>query len=259
MSWNPLKRLSVTRPTSAQSLTQGLDEQLELERHLVKLQQLDDISKKLHKDMKKSTECLAELAKHEQKLTSNLSASPLCHYDCSLRVMAEEYYSIVCQLDQNTNELILVSQKAFVDPMKRFSAIFGHMGTAVKKREQQTQEVQKWQTRFEKQQEKEKTGPNIAKTEQLRRQLAQANEELSEQNAILLRELPKLFDGRMEYIQPCLEALIRGEVEYFGENIRLFNELAQSTNRPVVRDDDFMQPVQKKLTEIRALSIVADE
>ena len=42
--------------------------------------------------------------------------------------------------------------------------------------------------------------------------LVQAQNEFSSQNAALLEDMPRLHDGRIQYFQPSLEALIKSQV-----------------------------------------------
>ena len=52
--------------------------------------------------------------------------------------------------------------------MKKFSGIFPGIYVALKKREQILQEYSRCQSKLEKYQDKERTGPNLAKLEQVR-------------------------------------------------------------------------------------------
>lgn len=54
-----------------------------------------------------------------------------------------------------------------VEPMKKFSGIFPGIYVALKKREQILQEYSRCQTKLEKYQDKERTGPNLSKLEQV--------------------------------------------------------------------------------------------
>uniref|UniRef100_T1IIW4 BAR domain-containing protein n=1 Tax=Strigamia maritima TaxID=126957 RepID=T1IIW4_STRMM len=254
MSWNPLKKKALSKQASFPVPPSDSDN--DFEKQLQKLKRLDESSKKLYRDFKRCTECLADLAKNEQKLTSNLSASHLCHYDEKLRTLAEDYFSIAKAMDQNTNELILVSQKAVLDPVKKYNNIFVALNTSLKKRDQLSQECQKCQIRLEKQQEKEKTGPNIVKLNQLKKQFEHAQEEASEHTTQLASEIPQFYDSRLDYFNPCLEAFVRCQVENCGRTTHLFSELAKDAPTvPTIKTDT---QLQQKLAEIKALSIVAD-
>jgi len=166
MSWNPLKKKGVQKQASFPvCLLDSHDDNFDA--YLRNLQVLDENSRRFHKEVKKCTEYLVELAKSEQKITNNLASSHLCHYDEKLRTVTEEYYSISKAMDANTNELILVSKKAVLEPVKKYNNIFTHLNALLKKRDQQIQECQKTQAKLTKLL-MEKTGPNVAKSIQVR-------------------------------------------------------------------------------------------
>lgn len=45
--------------------------------------------------------------------------------------------------------------------------------------------------------------------------LQQAEQEFSAQNAALMEEMPRLYESRIQYFEPSLEALIRSQVRCF--------------------------------------------
>lgn len=47
---------------------------------------------------------------------------------------------------------------------------------------------------------------------QARQNLANLEQDFKAQDKILKSELPLLYEGRIEYFQPCLEALIKAQV-----------------------------------------------
>ena len=70
--WNPLKK-QVGNLAAKPQLTQGLashEEERKLELSYVQLQDLEENSKKLHKEVKKYEECLTGLQRQEEKVGS---------------------------------------------------------------------------------------------------------------------------------------------------------------------------------------------
>ncbi|GIY06756.1 bridging integrator 3-like protein, partial [Caerostris extrusa] len=63
--------------------------------------------------------------------------------------------------------------------------------------------------KVQKLQEKEKTGANIVKLESAKQNLVNLEEDFKAQDKLLKSELPLLYEGRIEYFQPCLESLIK--------------------------------------------------
>ncbi|GIY06754.1 bridging integrator 3-like protein, partial [Caerostris extrusa] len=151
---------------SKSHLMQKQDE-IVLEKHVSKLEQLENTTKKLYKDAKKYEDCILEANRSEKKMTSDLSNSMLCQEEEKLRELVQEWHSYVSQ------DSIKASQK-----------------------------VQKLQ-------EKEKTGANIVKLESAKQNLVNLEEDFKAQDKLLKSELPLLYEGRIEYFQPCLESLIK--------------------------------------------------
>ena len=63
----------------------------ELELSFVNLQEYEDHAKKLYKEVKRYEECVVQMHKLEQKMSSEMSNSPLCHDDEELKKIAEDY------------------------------------------------------------------------------------------------------------------------------------------------------------------------
>ena len=134
-------------------LTQGLashEEERKLELSYVQLQDLEENSKKLYKEVKKYEECLTGLQRQEEKVgvifktqssltpsqvASDLSNSTVCQENPELRRLAEEYSSAVYQLGNTTDDLSVLSQKTVVDPMKKLVGEFPCIQAAVKRRD----------------------------------------------------------------------------------------------------------------------------
>lgn len=58
---------------------------------------------------------------------------------------------------------------------------------------------------------------------QARQNLANLEQDFKAQDKILKSELPLLYEGRIEYFQPCLEALIKAQVQNLTKISNPFN------------------------------------
>lgn len=258
MSWNPLKKPALSqKPTLSNGLASHEDDR-DLEMSYNRLQDLEESSKKLYKEVKKYEDCLSNLQKLEHKIASDLINCSVCHEKEELRKLAENYSSVVYQMGHATDDLAQLSQKTVVDPLKKLSGEFPSIQAAIKKRDQSLLECQRCQLKYEKMQKMEKTGNNIVKTEQCRRTYQLAKDDFDRQNRLLLLELPQFYAKRVDYFQPCLQALIRSQVDYYGETTRLFTHLVAATpNKVTMRSDEqFRKDFDKNMSQIRSLSIV---
>ena len=96
---------------------------------------------------------------------------------------------------------------------------------------------------------------------------------------MLLLELPQFYDKRIDYFQPCLQALVRSQVNFYGETNGLYTQLVSATadqyelngsesqNQdgkdkscgpvPKIKSDkEFQDDLEKQLLALRSLSIV---
>ena len=62
-----------------------------MELSFMNLQEYEDHAKKLYKEVKRYEECVVQMHKLEQKMSSEMSNSPLCHDDDELKKIAEDY------------------------------------------------------------------------------------------------------------------------------------------------------------------------
>jgi len=250
MAWNPLKKPSLCqKPVLSQGLaTYDNDRTLELTYN--KLQELEENSKKVYKEVKITEECLTELHKAEEKLAQDLSSSLICQEDEELKNICNQYGDAVYQMGHRTEDLVDLSQRTVVEPLKKLSNEFPHVQNAVKKRDLTLAETQRAQAKLEKQDKLEKTGQNIVKTEQCRKGFQSAKDDFDKQNRLLLMELPELYERRVDYFQPSLQALVCSQVDYFGECTTLFSRF------PGSRTGTYEQVMDQRINEIKSLSIV---
>ncbi|KAM8918906.1 bridging integrator 3 isoform 3-T4 [Lycaon pictus] len=140
-----------------------------------------------------------------------------------------------------------------------FGSVFPSLNMAVKRREQALQDYRRLQAKVEKYEEKEKTGPVLAKLHQAREELRPVREDFEAKNKQLLDEMPRFYNSRLDYFQPSFESLIRAQVGYYSEMQKIFGDLTQQLDQPGHPDELRERENEARLSELRALSIVADD
>ncbi|XP_023337520.1 bridging integrator 3 [Eurytemora carolleeae] len=278
MTWNPLKKPALCqKPALSQGLASYEDDRI-LELNFVKLQELDENCRKLYKEVRRSEDLLSGLHRAEEKLASDLCNSQLCQDDAELKSLTDKYVSVAYQMGHTTEDLTDLNQRTVVDPLKKLTGEFPHVQAALKRRDQTLAEVLRTKDKLEKQQKLERTGQNIVKTEQMKRCYQAAKEDFEKQNRLLVLELPQFYKKRIEYFNPSLQALIRSQVDYYGENTRLYTNLITGTPNSRMADGNGGEGVEggggaggsqgvdppgsadpgvaDKLAKIKALSIV---
>ncbi|KAM4644687.1 bridging integrator 3 isoform 1-T1 [Amazona ochrocephala] len=221
--------------------------------------QLEDQTKKLQKDMKKSTDADLAMSKSAVKISSDLLSNPLCEQEPSFLEMVTAFDTAMKRMDSFNQEKVNQIQKTVIEPLKKFSSVFPSLNMAVKRREQTLQDYKRLQSKVEKYEEKERTGPVLAKLHQAREELRPVREDFEAKNKQLLEEMPKFYSSRIDYFKPSFEALVRAQVVYYTEMHKIFGELTAQIDRPGLSDEQRQRDNDAKLSELRALSIVADD
>ncbi|XP_006135592.2 bridging integrator 3 isoform X1 [Pelodiscus sinensis] len=231
----------------------------DFEREYGKLQQLEDQTKKLQKDMKKSTDADVAMSKSAVRISSDLLSNPLCEQDPNFLAMVTALDTAMKRMDSFNQEKVNQIQKTVIEPLKKFSSVFPSLNMAVKRREQTLQDYKRLQSKVEKYEEKEKTGPILAKLHQAREELRPVKEDFEAKNKQLLEEMPKFYSSRIDYFEPSFESLIRAQVVYYTEMHKIFGDLTGQIDEPGLTDEQREKENEAKLSELRALSIVADD
>lgn len=278
MTWNPLKKTYLTiRPSLAYpAVTQ--DEDKQLAEIFSNLQSVEDINRRLQKEMKKYLEAVSNAEKAELKLTTDFSSSSLCHENADLRKLVEDYHSVTAQKSEAASELIRVSQRTFLEPLKKFGGEFYGLANTLHAHEQLIQDWKNIAARVKKLEERGDRMPNtIVKLEREKQNFIAASEAISLSHKKLMEELPVFFNKRIDYIQPTLQALVRAQIDYHGNTTKCFTILVptgpiagsskngklsepensfRQTSPSLLPETQFQSIIQSKLTAVRSLSIV---
>ncbi|XP_022662579.1 bridging integrator 3-like isoform X1 [Varroa jacobsoni] len=258
MNWNPLKRLSA-RPSGKDTPTSPeweapMDSVDEI---VSRYHRLEVNSKKLHKSAKKYEDMMLALYQSEKKLCGDMVNDDFCKEHDDLRRTIEEWLCYASEMDQAVDDHVIAVRRCLVDPMKRYQSTFPDVQAAVKKRDQLVQEHLRMVQKVAKLETKEATGNNIAKLAESRRQVEILANELEAQNTLLRSELPAIYEHRVEYIQPCLHALILSQTVHWGEATSRLQKCFPSLNKSCRSDAETSQYHRDKLNAIKSLSIVA--
>jgi len=138
---------------------------------------------------------------------------------------------------------------------------------------------------LEKALEKERIGDQIVKIEQLNHRVSMSKQQFEREHSLLMEELPKLYNSRVDYIRPCVTALLGSQVQLYdsysnfyesvlklndvkssAENSSYENQSADRGNRfdrhvsaPGLSVENLDDEIQKSLNEIKTLSIVSGD
>lgn len=172
-------------------------------------------------------------------------------------------FTLLLQLSDFIRDLSSVNQRTFLEPLKKYGTTFSSVDSAFQRREQLVQEWRNLTAKVRKLEERERTASNVVKLEREKKSLEVAGRELATYHTFLLSELTQFLEKRIDYFHPTLQALVRSQLEYYGNTTRLFTHLVPASNTKgvspsslSVSDSEFEASINSKLDRIRALSIV---
>jgi len=264
MNWNLIKRSHLnSRPAPTSGLC-TIAEEADIDYAFLRLQKLEETNRAVQRDCKHLKECLMNLARAEEKLSQDLSQSNLVHSDEDFCSMVEEYHSVTKQMGDSAKVCTDLLQLTIYNPLKKYGAEFASAQAAIKKRDQLITDLLPFRGKLEKLRERERTGSNIARTEQLKRQLSTLESDFKTTNRQLLEDMNHMLDLRADYMEPSILAFIRCKTEYYGECTKLFNCLLRQhhASRSSVTEPNSSQLTAQfdhDMQAIRALSIVSDK
>lgn len=180
---------------------------------------------------------------------------------------AEILGSIIQSLHAHSRDLKGTQDAVFVDPLKRLMNVYKQVELQAKQREQKLQEYERQQAKLEKQGRKT-TGSSqyqqqSGKLELSQRAVSTARADYERVHDRLMLEVPQLLEGRVEYFDICLVAVMKAQSLYYKEcGSRLLDgleNLRSSDDRDALSEDSIEQTTAADLAAIRLLSIVGSQ
>ncbi|NWS84116.1 BIN3 protein, partial [Toxostoma redivivum] len=106
------------------------------------------------------------MSKSAVKISSDLLSNPLCEQEPSFLEMVTAFDTAMKRMDSFNQEKVGKMGNGGQGIMEWFSSVFPSLNMAVKRREQTLQDYKRLQSKVEKYEEKERTGPVLAKLHQ---------------------------------------------------------------------------------------------
>ncbi|NXA43623.1 BIN3 protein, partial [Eudromia elegans] len=103
------------------------------------------------------------MSKSAVKISSDLLSNPLCEQDPAFLEMVTAFDTAMKRMDSFNQEKVGAGDPGGLLP---FPSVFPSLNVAVKRREQTLQDYRRLQAKVEKYEEKERTGPVLAKLHQ---------------------------------------------------------------------------------------------
>lgn len=231
-----------------------------------KLRQMQAVSKRMYKDMRKCNDTETAWMRCGQRMVSDIKSSALGRSE-PLKHTAESLNGVMEELHAHSKTLKTNQEITFSDPIKKFNGVYKHVEFHSKQRELKQQEYDKQQAKLDKQGRKT-TQPQQpgaqAKLDLLQRSLASAKADYERVHGRLMHDMPKLYDNRLAYFDHCLQAVIKAQALYYHDSsdslykvaCSMQKELGHTEDGELMTEEQIMKTNDKYLDEIRGLSIV---
>ncbi|KFO08075.1 Bridging integrator 3, partial [Balearica regulorum gibbericeps] len=106
------------------------------------------------------------MSKSAVKISSDLLSNPLCEQEPGFLEMVTAFDTAMKRMDSFNQEKISIIQAIIISGNILCTSVFPSLNMAVKRREQTLQDYKRLQSKVEKYEEKERTGPVLAKLHQ---------------------------------------------------------------------------------------------
>ncbi|CAH1783093.1 unnamed protein product [Owenia fusiformis] len=254
MSWNPFRRSKIEK--RAISTT----EEREFEREVKRIQQLEENSKKLYKELKKYETALDAMTKVESRVSQDVLKVKFKPDESNkgIRNYADEWNRASQRLENQQKVLTFNCHKGVSEPIKKYIGHFPQVYSAIKKREAALHEYNKSQAKVDKYQDKDRTGANVVKLDTYKKGLVRSKDEYERNHKHTMRVMPSMYDYREDYFKPCLAVLVNSQANYYTESLKIYSEMANETG-DISNSEQIHHRTQDTLKQIKALTIVADD
>jgi len=273
MAWNPFRRSASKKPVGSGSEEPDSD----LASQIQSFTDCEAVSKKVYKDAKVLMADNTNVAKAQQKIAQDMTgyAQSLSHPELVQTI--DSLNNCVTQQAEYYTELSGNNRTTFVEPLRKFHSSFQMVQSAIKRRDQSSQDLQRYLVRREKYLEKgmyQQSG----KFDANERYLNLARADFQRRNDKITEELPKFYQARSEYFEPCYQAYVQSMVNFYGQSSQSYAEAMVGdicTNNVVddtennnvdaphkqcdstaARQQHKTDEIARRLAEIKALSIV---
>ncbi|KAK7058744.1 hypothetical protein SK128_012245 [Halocaridina rubra] len=207
---------------------------------------------KLSTEIKNYRNALKDVQDSEEKLIRDLSNSGLAVYSPQLHQALDEYLSVTLEMKPKTEETSGAVQLVLGDPIKQYHSLYEPLDSFRRRRDAQLIALQKSQDKLDRLKLKGKrTTDVLVERDAAQRQLKDINKQL-------LTESKKFHSLRQPFLQPCIQAYVQTQVDYYGTaNSHFTSQVQASRGVHQIKDAEYESIIGDHLKKIKSLNIVA--
>lgn len=230
-----------------------------LEKLVAEFDSAENVTKSLYQAAKKLPDHILCMGKFESKVTEDIVRSNLFVNDQSMRNIIEEWCSFATVSTSIGDEYVLSVQKSLIEPLKQLRQAYAGLRSAIRMHDSIQLDVIKFQRKVAQLSEKEKTGPNLVKLQEVKQSLAASQKEFARRTDLLVQDLTIFMAGSVEMLRPLLEGFIAAEIAWIRATKRSFDtkrdisDACQSQGQA-----DRLRGIESTFKKLSTLAICAD-
>lgn len=258
MSWNPLKRVSLSQRPELDTTTQSANETIG--KLIAEFDSAENVTKQLYQAAKKLPDHILVTGKFETKLTEDIADSNLFSNDQFMCSLIEEWHDFAFVSNTIGDEYVITIQKTLLEPLKQLKRAFAELRAAIRVHHSIQLDVIKFQRKVASYSDKEKTGANLVKLEEARQAFVASQKEFKRRTQILVNDLSKFLEGSVEMLQPLLEGFIAAEVAWIRACKRSIDSKTNICGATSLEtQSDRLKSMEDSFRSLGALSICSGE
>ncbi|CAG0914268.1 unnamed protein product [Notodromas monacha] len=231
---------------------------LEIAEIVGKFQACQKASRKLLEDGKKYGKSLKTLSAMEVRLLSDFNTGGVVRDGEPVKEVLSGHQSIANQAVREANDLDKLAKETVIEPLNKFQKVFTAVNERLKARDEQISAIMKLSEKLEK---LRKPGSNLQKKwkiPQVAQQKQMLEAEFVDSERVLVEELRGLFDLRLKYFQPILQAHALAQINFYGEQCKIFGHVAAGLPESVapVSNKEFQGFLNSSVERLKELKII---
>ncbi|KAJ2333465.1 BAR adaptor protein Hob3, partial [Coemansia sp. RSA 2681] len=164
------------------------------------------------------------------------------------------YRQAATHIDQTSQpQFDEVYVETVLKPMARYCGYLPEFNKAIKKRKALHDDVDKARRALAKEQGK----PDALAVERAEMDLQYAEQAYNTLNSALIREIPKLINSRVYVVDPCFEAFVKSQLQFFNDSLQQMDSVTRYVPQDQGPNDDRIlnERVEAVMNQVRGLSI----
>lgn len=220
MSWSSLRSLTLRHNRADLDPVCQSENEL-LDRLVSEFETVEGVAKTINQAARKLSAQILCTSRFELSLTNNLSyRTSLFMQDNFMRDILDGWSSFASTSQQLGDEYVLSLKKSLIEPLQLMQRAFHELRAKIKTHNNLELIVIKLQRKVANYHDKERTGSNLVKVQEIRKMLAVRRQEFSRLTQQLVASLSRFLTESLLTLRPMLEEFIAAELAWIHSSKR---------------------------------------